>query len=770
MSSQQTQAAVQAMPHGQVDWAALAQQWIALKDHDPSNAGGQNNSLAGPPRHMHSGGPPGFIHGVPPGHMQGGGHRGPIHGIANQNHMQRPPGMPNNTMHLQRPPVQLHTSSFTGPGPMQRTEYGFGGGDDKRVLSSYHPSPPPSSQPGIVPPPPPLVREQDVGVPGEELGSHAGREGGEENMELEDEQDEDGGSGWGGSSTGWNNPGWGSTQSQGWSEGSASHSNSPEIFSSRFAEQSHVGGKGGNSSREGGGRWKESRVEQRGPPIPSLPSLMEVDTSNVATLNEAQRKKLPSWIRAGLEKMEKDKLKKEQDEERKIRTENKKRMARLEVAKLSKDPASSKFDSALSDNEDGDLNGSPKSNQEMVKKQRKSRFDEDNGGDVDKISTGLKPTEDISQVEENRNLTEPSKSKEEILAEMSTNLRMLLTTLLLEVTGEEIDQISSEVLNKARIRTTSKPKLQTLLSGYGSASSSSGSDSEEPESDQELKSSLSKKRKHFKTIQSKILDFCDEETAAYKSREKVWLEGKDNEQKDAVLTPSTSPSQATAGRSSSSSSDSDTSKSSSPETKGKMKSKRKHVKRNRDSSANSNDSYARKVKKSSERIATDVDLSTSSNLGISGDKKVSKHSEKYRRSRSKESLDHKRSCRSKSPDMKIKKSRSRSRRRSRSREKRRYRSRSKDRKRSRSREKRRSRSRGTSRRARSRSSERKRARSRDRKRSTSRHRKKSRSVSSSRSKKRSSKESRRTKSRSQSIPRKRSRSRSRKKRARRSRS
>ena len=49
-------------------------------------------------------------------------------------------------------------------------------------------------------------------------------------------------------------------------------------------------------------------------------------------LNETQKKKLPAWIRAGLEKMEMDKLKKEQEEERKRRTEEKKRLRRLEEA------------------------------------------------------------------------------------------------------------------------------------------------------------------------------------------------------------------------------------------------------------------------------------------------------------------------------------------------------------------------------------------------------------------------------------------------------
>ena len=125
-----SQAAVQALPHTSVDWAALAQQWIAMRDP--------------------GGGP------LPPAPPLGGG---PL-----------PPAPP--------------------------------------------PAPGYSSRP---PPPPPLA------VPGDD-------EGGEENMELEDESVEaEKGGGWNG-------------QERAWSSGSESHSNSPY-------------------SRSGSGDWSSS-----GPP------------------------------------------------------------------------------------------------------------------------------------------------------------------------------------------------------------------------------------------------------------------------------------------------------------------------------------------------------------------------------------------------------------------------------------------------------------------------------------------------------------------------
>merc|ERR1719309_783352 len=181
----------------------------------------------------------------------------------------------------------------------------------------------------LVPPPPPLDREHDIGVPGEEQGNILNKEGGEENMELEDDQEIDSNTGWGGGS-GWSSHNWNVGQS--WSEGSNSNSqsNSPEMFRMKSADNSNnTSGSGNMGSLEPkdskySGRWTEGRNDFSNASANSLPSLMEVDTSNVASLNEAQRKKLPSWIRAGLEKMERDKLKKEQDEERRKRIEDKK--------------------------------------------------------------------------------------------------------------------------------------------------------------------------------------------------------------------------------------------------------------------------------------------------------------------------------------------------------------------------------------------------------------------------------------------------------------
>ena len=78
-----------------------------------------------------------------------------------------------------------------------------------------------------------------------------------------------------------------------------------------------------------------------------------------AALDAAARKKLPSWIREGLEKMEREKQKKAELEERARMREEKLRLRREEEERLERegggDPTRSKFDSmGSSDDNDSD--------------------------------------------------------------------------------------------------------------------------------------------------------------------------------------------------------------------------------------------------------------------------------------------------------------------------------------------------------------------------------------------------------------------------------
>merc|ERR1719305_1609962 len=111
------------------------------------------------------------------------------------------------------------------------------------------------------------------------------------------------------------------------------------------------------------------------PRAKQLPSLMDVNAgqedqfNSLNSLNEDQKKRLPPWIRDGLEKMERAKRKKEEEDMRKQRTDEKKKQQRLEREALAKkDPTVSKFDySGDESDEDEDMR---KQRTDEKKKQR----------------------------------------------------------------------------------------------------------------------------------------------------------------------------------------------------------------------------------------------------------------------------------------------------------------------------------------------------------------------------------------------------------------
>ena len=61
------------------------------------------------------------------------------------------------------------------------------------------------------------------------------------------------------------------------------------------------------------------------------------------------------------------------------------------------------------------------------------------------------------------------------MEEMTMNLRKLMTVILLEVTNEEIGTLCENLYAKEKDK-VGKPKLKTLLSGYGSNSDSEEED------------------------------------------------------------------------------------------------------------------------------------------------------------------------------------------------------------------------------------------------------------------------------------------------------
>ena len=689
------------MPHTAVDWAALAQQWIAMGGGGPG---------PGDPPH--------------PPMMQ-----------TPFQHMPRPPAAP--------PVVTRFPGAAASLGNL--------------------PAPPPPLMP-------PRPEQYEVPVPGEDPG-HEAAEGGEANMELEDE---DGDRRHGG----WETSGWG--QDRAWSSGSDSHSNSPFVnrngsdwsasssaqaakkpLSPRSLLRQEASFSGVMDQLQSPGYKTGGQAPASAYP-PSIPSLMDAGGQSqgmhsMAMLNDAQKKKLPSWIRAGLEKMERDKLKKEQEDERKRRFEERKRIEKLERAEeLSKDPSKSKFDNANSDTEDHEYGDGDERNQKTSQnsnnfsqepfeevKQRKSRFE-----DKKKLDEQLEEDfdeDDDDATKSNTMISEPiQRSRGEILEEISTQLRVLLTTLLLEVTGEEIEQISAEVVEKSRNAPNSKPQLKTLLSGYGSDSASASENSDDEESEEAIKDSMARKKKDFRLVQSQILDYCAEETESYRVKSKKWLQDGGQTDNEDQGSKSSSPSREKHKARARSTSSSD--------------SKRSNRKQKQEDTDSITENGSHSMKKKKER-----------NRSPERNKNKSKKKARSRSSSSTSSSREKKRSKSRSKEKKRKKNNSRSNNSDRSSSRGSKRSRSKERTKKKHKKKERSRSPSNSsskdhrKRSKSRSIEK--YRKRKKRRSRSRSSRRSRS-SSYRSRKKTS-HSRRKKSRSRS---RRSRSRSRSSRGRKSRS
>jgi len=382
---------------------------------------------------------------------------------------------------------------------------------------------------------------QQPPVPGTEKGDG----GGEASMDLCDTDDQSQtSSGWegvtwnhhsqqqqGGWSSGWNqgtnSADWQhQAQMQGWQHSTDSGNGwGMGHMDSGWADSAYGNGSGGWINEQSSGSMYSSKdlsQDQSKSGKRRLPSLMDINTKApdpYQGLNEDQRKRLPPWIREGLEKMERDKRKKEEEEIRKQRTAEKKAKQRREQEEMLNDdpsnPAKSKFDKSASAS-DNDSDEEPVLPTKQVKQKAKSRFE-----NVDDMVKEAKVK--VAAIEHVPvRFVPPTKSKEEILEEMTMNLRKLMTVILLEVTNEEIGTLCENLYAKEKDK-VGKPKLKTLLSGYGS---NSDSEEEANSDDDDLETILHKKRKKFHALENDIRDECDKQEANYKHREQKWLADK----------------------------------------------------------------------------------------------------------------------------------------------------------------------------------------------------------------------------------------------------
>ncbi|GLH00654.1 Uncharacterized protein GBIM_06968 [Gryllus bimaculatus] len=184
----------------------------------------------------------------------------------------------------------------------------------------------------------------------------------------------------------------------------------------------------------------------------------EEDTTTV--IDAAKRRQLPAWIREGLEKMEREKQKK-LDRERQIKEREEYLQKKREEEESALNelenstgqpviPKKSKFES------DSEESGHEENTTSSQTSKRKSRF-----RNVDSPSSSPPRSRHVPVAD-----AEPVKSREEILQEMMLKVRRTLTEILLEVTTEEMEAVANEVLSKARAKGTSllRVYIQNIMS------------------------------------------------------------------------------------------------------------------------------------------------------------------------------------------------------------------------------------------------------------------------------------------------------------------
>ncbi|XP_063591061.1 arginine/serine-rich protein PNISR-like [Penaeus indicus] len=312
--------------------------------------------------------------------------------------------------------------------------------------------------------------------------------GGEMDMEIEDDKgpaangsDQQNGESWGS----WNGEGnWPPTHTTGmgwgWGWPVDAYSQSSTANQDINAQQ-HYSGKDGEYGwpivgTEGvqGEYGRNDRRDRRGREFqvgPTYPDRM-VGKEADFQLDAAQRKKLPAWIREGLEKMEREKQRKlekerqmsEKEEMLKRKREEEARARRILEEDLANDgkprvPRKSKFDSD-SDMSDHSRSASPETATTglgMARK-RRSRFAPQNsqGGAEEDGGSREETEEKEEEVKISRRMPspEPAKSEEEKMQEMMLKLRRWMTEILLDVTTEMMEEVASEVLNRARMKGT----------------------------------------------------------------------------------------------------------------------------------------------------------------------------------------------------------------------------------------------------------------------------------------------------------------------------
>ncbi|KAK3884133.1 hypothetical protein Pcinc_000902 [Petrolisthes cinctipes] len=458
------------------------------------------------------------------------------------------------------------------------------------------PHPPPLAPvPQHAPQPPlPPPQQQQLQQPVEELSTG----GGEMDMEIEDDKgppsgvEQQNGEGWSGWSGDWSNSqtgvgwGWGwpvDGYPQGGSHAPDSTAGAAHQFGSKDGEYGWPMVSGG----VGVGDYNNGDPRERGVGREFQVGAQDPDSRNLAKeadfqLDAAQRKKLPAWIREGLEKMEREKQRKlekerqmsEKEEVLRRKREDEARARRILEEDLANDgrprvPRKSKFDSDSEDGSEHSRSASPEPSSTTpglgLSRKRRSRFEPQ--GDLGSQDTSKKEDEDEEKEEDGRGATEekenedqgrlrlrisspePVKSEEEKMQEMMLKLRRWMTEILLDVTTDMMEEVAGEVVSRARmkappVQVKKSSALASLSGGIGlgiysdsesEGDATGGEDEDERgdiDSDEELRQTIKRKRRDFQATERDILLKLQAEEMAERSGMKANESESDSEEEN----------------------------------------------------------------------------------------------------------------------------------------------------------------------------------------------------------------------------------------------
>lgn len=218
-------------------------------------------------------------------------------------------------------------------------------------------------------------------------------------------------------------------------------------------------------------RYSKVNIPKASTPSPvNIPLVPESESNN---LDANKRKQLPAWIREGLEKMEKDKLKqmeKEKEKEKSTSVDDKLKEIEKEAMDMLRD---------------------------TISERRRSKFDSDEEQSPKQLEEKEEP--------------EPLNHDELIIL-----VRRTMTEILLKVTNESIHSIctderqryikKTQTLGKVTGKTNVEAKLGLGMYGSDSGSESDNSDSSRKDSDDELKNSIRRRKADFVHTEKGIED------------------------------------------------------------------------------------------------------------------------------------------------------------------------------------------------------------------------------------------------------------------------